>query len=561
MFYWIQTYLTKHFKWILAILVVVMIISFVFTIGNFSPLGGNSGPSYQEQPFLGYDLNSAADQEEIFGAGQISLSLIYPSYFGQPSGEQVQDYSLSRTALLYIANQIGLPGPNKEEFKAHVQKLTGFMDFTTQAFDQTRFTAFVDSLKASGLTEAYVTNIIEDDFRMNKTREILQGPGHILPFEAINAAQTTNTEWTLETAKINYVDFSIDITPSEEDLSTYFENNNFRYLVDAKTKASYLLFDPSKQIDNDYQPEAGEISIHFFTNKARYQASAPTPKIISNEDGTIETPEAPEVTLDDVEQQVIEEIRLDRANKETQTIAEEFAYNLFDKNIENGSAEFAATISEAGLVIKPLVAYPQSTVIMQDGLTVQTLSQVFNLNEDRYYSDPIQNNDQYLVLIYEGEEASFTPVYADVQAQVKVDYLEGKKRKLFVEKGVEIKKAISEAIAGGDTFEAAAKAQNLAHAAFESFKRNAQSPEGLAQGLLVHLDSLNKGDLSDSVTTSTDGTIIYVVEKIVPEFNSDSEEIKTYLESQSGRVSNVESIIGDLMTQELSGTALAQEEI
>jgi hypothetical protein len=561
MFYWIQTYLTKHFKWILAILVVVMIISFVFTIGNFSPLGGNSGPSYQEQPFLGYDLNSAADQEEIFGAGQISLSLIYPSYFGQPSGEQVQDYSLSRAALLYIANQIGLPGPNKEEFKAHVQKLTGFMDFTTQAFDQTRFTAFVDSLKASGLTEAYVTNIIEDDFRMNKTREILQGPGHILPFEAINAAQTTNTEWTLETAKINYVDFSIDITPSEEDLSTYFENNNFRYLVDAKTKASYLLFDPSKQIDNDYQPEAGEISIHFFTNKARYQASAPTPKIISNEDGTIETPEAPEVTLDDVEQQVIEEIRLDRANKETQTIAEEFAYNLFDKNIENGSAEFAATISEAGLVIKPLVAYPQSTVIMQDGLTVQTLSQVFNLNEDRYYSDPIQNNDQYLVLIYEGEEASFTPVYADVQAQVKVDYLEGKKRKLFVEKGVEIKKAISEAIAGGDTFEAAAKSQNLAHAAFESFKRNAQSPEGLAQGLLVHLDSLNKGDLSDSVTTSTDGTIIYVVEKIVPEFNSDSEEIKTYLESQSGRVSNVESIIGDLMTQELSGTALAQEEI
>jgi hypothetical protein len=561
MFYWIQTYLTKHFKWILAILVVVMIISFVFTIGNFSPLGGNSGPSYQEQPFLGYDLNSAADQEEIYGAGQISLSLIYPSYFGQPSGEQVQDYSLSRVALLHIANQIGLPGPNKEEFKAHVQKLTGFMDFTTQAFDQTRFTAFVDSLKASGLTEAYVTNIIEDDFRMNKTRKILQGPGHILPFEAINAAQTTNTEWTLETAKINYVDFSIDITPSEEDLSTYFENNNFRYLVDAKTKASYLLFDPSKQIDNDYQPEAGEISIHFFTNKARYQASAPTPKIISNEDGTIETPEAPEVTLDDVEQQVIEEIRLDRANKETQTIAEEFAYNLFDKNIENGSAEFAATISEAGLVIKPLVAYPQSTVIMQDGLTVQTLSQVFNLNEDRYYSDPIQNNDQYLVLIYEGEEASFTPVHADVQAQVKVDYLEGKKRELFVEKGVEIKKAISEAIAGGDTFEAAAKSQNLAHAAFESFKRNAQSPEGLAQGLLVHLDSLNKGDLSDSVTTSTDGTIIYVVEKIVPEFNSDSEEIKTYLESQSGRVSNVESIIGDLMTQELSGTALAQEEI
>jgi peptidyl-prolyl cis-trans isomerase D len=561
MFYWIQTYLTKHFKWILVILLFTMIISFVFTIGNFSPLGGGNGPKYREQPFLGYDLSSAKDQEKIFGAGQISLSLIYPSYFGQPSGGQVQDYSLSRVAFLHIADEIGLPGPTKEEFKAHVQKLTGFMDFSTQGFDQTRFTAFVDSLKAGGLTEAYVTNIIEDDFRINKLRDILQGPNHILPFEATNAAQATNTEWTLETAKINYVDFSIDIAPSEEDLNTYFENNKFRYLVDAKTKASYILFDPNKQIDNEYQPEAGEKSIHFFTNKARYQTAVPTPKIITNDDGTIETPEAPEVTLADVEPQIIQELRLARANKETQKIAGDFAYHLFDKEIENGSAEFEAAIAAAGVSLKSLVSYPRSTVIMQDGLTVQTLNQVFGLNDSRYYSDPIQNNNKYVVLIYQGEEAAYTPEYPEVQEKVKADYLEGKKREMFVEKGAEIKKAISNAMTGGDTFEAAAKAQNLDHAAFDSFKRAQQIPEGLAQGLLAHLDSLNKGDLSDSVITSTDGTIIFVVEKIVPELNSDSEELKTYLESQSGRVSNVEPIISDFMTRELTGTALAREEI
>ncbi|MDA1066587.1 MAG: hypothetical protein O3C43_08805 [Verrucomicrobia bacterium] len=538
-----------------------MIVSFVFTIGNFSPIGPGSGPRYQEQPFLGYDLSLAKDQEEIFGAGQISLSLVYPSFFGQPSGGQIQDYSLSRVAFLHIADEIGLPGPTKEEFKAHVQQLTGFMDFSTQGFDQSRFNAFVDSLKAGGLTEAYVTKIIEDDFRMNKLREILQGPSHILPFEAINAAQASNTEWTLETAKTNYVDFTIEIEPAEEDLNTYFENNKFRYLVDAKTKASYILFDPRKQIDNEYEPEAGEKSIHFFTNKARYQAAVPKPKIITNEDGTIETPEAPEVTLADVETQIIEELRLNRANKEAQIIAEEFAYHLFDKDIQNGSPEFEAALSEAGLELRPLVSYPQSTVIMQDGLTIQTLSHVFNLNDDRYYSDPLQNNDNYVVLIYQGEEAAYTPDYAEVQAQVKADYIEGKKRELFVEKGVEIKKAIAGSMARGDTFEASAKAQNLTHAVFESFKRNAQTPEGLAQGLLAHLDNLNKGDLSDSVTTSTDGTIIYVVEKVVPEFDSDSEEIKTYLDSQAGRVSNVESIIGDLMTKALSGTALAQEEI
>ena len=545
----------------MVLLLAVIIVAFVFTIGNFSPLGQGSGPSYQKQPFFGYDLSLSRDQEEIFGSGQISLSLIYPSYFGQPSGAQVQDYSLSRVAFLHIADEIGLPGPNKEEFKAHVQKLTGFMDFSTQAFDQTRFNTFVDTLKAGGLTEAYVTNIIEDDFRMNKLRELLQGPSHILPFEAVNAAQASNTDWTLETAKINYVDFTVEIEPTEEELNTYFENNKFKYLVDAKAKVSYIVFDPSKHIDSEYEPEAGEKSIHFFSNKARYQAAAPKPKIITNEDGTIETPEAPEVTLADVETQIIEELRLDQADKKTQNIAAEFAYHLFDKDIQNGSAEFEAALSEAGLFLKPLVSYPQSTVIMQDGLSIQTLSHVFNLNDDRYYSDPLQNNDQYVILIYQGEEAAYSPEYDEVQAQVKVDFIEGKKREMFVEKGVEIKKTIAGAMAGGDSFEEAAKALNMAHANFESFKRNAQSPEGLAQGLLAHLDNLNKGDLSDSVTTSTDGTIIYVVEKVVPELEPDSEEIKTYLNSQAGRVSNVESIIGDLMTQALSGTALAQEEI
>ena len=51
----------------LVLLLAVMIVSFVFTIGNFSPFGGQGGARYKEQPFLSYDLSSARDQQEIFG--------------------------------------------------------------------------------------------------------------------------------------------------------------------------------------------------------------------------------------------------------------------------------------------------------------------------------------------------------------------------------------------------------------------------------------------------------------------------------------------------------------
>lgn len=559
MFYWIQTYLTKHFKWILFILLAVMIVSFVFTIGNFSPLGGSGGQRYKEQPFLSYDLSSAKDQQEIFGRGQTSLSLNYPSFFGPPSEAVVQDYSLSRVAFLHLADQIGLPKPTDDEFKEYVQSLTAFMNYSTQEFDQSRFTAFIDSLTASGLTEAYVTSIIEEDYRMNKVREMLQGPGHILPFEAIHGAQMQNTEWTLETGRMSYVEFNAEIVPSEEELLTYFHNNEFRYEIPTKNKAGYIVFDPRDYIDLDYQPEPGEKSIHFFTNKARYQAAIPTPEPIKKEDGTTETPEAPEVTLEEVEEQVISEIRLERAKKEAQKVAEEFAYNLFDKEIKNGGPAFEAALSKAGKELKELVPYPESAVIMQDGLTEETLRQVFRLNATRYYSDPIQNKEIFVILIYQGEIEPYTPELPEVRAQVVTDFTEEKKRALFIEQGKEIREAVSAAVNAGESFESAAKAQGLTHKGFESFTRAGAPPEGLNQNLLNQLDNLNEGDVSDWIATETDGNLVYAAKKVIPDYESDAEEVKAYLESQNLSGSNVELVMREFLTQALSQTVFGRD--
>ena len=203
--------------------------------------------------------------------------------------------------------------------------------------------------------------------------------------------------------------------------------------------------------------------------------------------------------------------------------------------------------------------YPQSAVIMQDGLTTQTLSQVFRLNEDRYYSDPIQNNDQYIVLIYQGEEASYTPEFSAVQVRVTADLVEEKKRASFIEKGEGLKKALTTSIAEGSSFEEAAKSLELTYATFDSFKRNESSPEGFSQDLLVQLDNLSEGDISNWITNATSGTFVYAKTKSVPAYDEDSEEVKTYLDSQSGRVSNVDSFVRDILTEALAQTSLAPE--
>lgn len=542
----------------MVLLLGVMIVAFVFTIGNFSPWG-NNGPTVRSQPFLSHDLSTAQGSEAVFGRGQLSLTLIYPSFFGPPSESMVVDYSLSRAGFLHMADQIGLPGPTKDQLKEHIQGLNGFMDFSTQAFDQTRFSAFVSSLETTGLTEAYLTSVLKDDYRVQKLQELLGGPGYILPVEAIHATQDENTEWTLETARLAYNEFQVEIEPTQEELESFYTNNSFRYAVDTRAKASYLKFDPADYVDNEYSPEAGEKSIHFFTNKARYQAAIPAPAPIEKEDGTTETPQAPEVTLTDVEDQVIEEIRNDRANKKAQEVAEAFAYKLFDSEIENGSEAFDTAISEASLALKELVPYPQSAVIMQDGLTNQTLGQVFNLNDSRYFSDPIQNGNEYVILIYQGEEPAYTPELPEVLAQVTSDYIEEQKRAKFTENGAAIKEAVQKALADGQSFADAAKAQNLTHQTFEAFKKNATPPTGFGADLVPQLDNLNESDVSDWVTTATEGVLVFAVKKSVPELTTESEEVIAYLERQKASTSNVQFIMQEMMAEALSGTQFAQE--
>ena len=558
MFYWIQTYLTKHFKWLIIALLAVVIVSFVFTIGNFSPLGGG-GRRYVSQPFFGYDLSSEKDTQEIFGRGRTSISIHLPYYASNQ--DVLQTFSLTRIALLHLANTIGLPGPTHEEFKAYVRSLPAFMNYSTQEFDESRYTAFLDSLSNAGLSEELVTQVLKEDIIIDKMRNLLKGPGHMLPYEALQTAMQNDTEWDLQTASLEYASFKPEVSPTREELETYFGQNKFRYIIPAKTNASFLPFDPAKFIDETYQPDDGEKNVHFFTNKARYQADMPNPEPVENEDGATDTPEVPEVTLDQVEEKVIQELRLEKASKMAQQTAEDFAYNLFDKAIENGSEALAEAISAAELELKPLEPYGQNSVAPQQGLSIESLNQVFRLDESRYYSDPIQDGDTFVVFIYQGQIAERTPKLDEVVDQVTADVAENTRRKKFVEKGNDLKTEIESALAAGESYETAATARELAFKSFEKFKQSDPAPEGLTSGATNQLESLEAGQVSNWVSDESQGVLVFAARKSVPDYTLADEEVQTVINSQTKVLSsrNVDPIINELLDRELVGTAFRSE--
>ena len=557
MFYWIQTYLTRHFKWLIVILLAVLIVSFVFTIGNFSPLGGG-GRRYVDQPFFGYDLSSEKDASDIFNRGRVSLSINIPFYADNP--EFMQMYSLTRIALLHQADLIGLPGPSKEEFSAFVRSLPAFMDFSTQEFDESRYTAFLDSLSNSSLSEMLVTRVLQEDFKIDRMRNLLQGPGHMLPHEALETAKQNDTVWDLHTASLPYASFNPEVSPSREELESYFTRNAFRYLIPAKTEAGFLRFDPVNFIDETYQPDDGEKQIHFVTNKARYQADMPPPEPVEGEDDSAEspeTPETPEVTLDQVEDKVIGELRLEKASKDAQSAAEEFAYYLFDQEIENGSVAFTDAIAAEGLELVPLEPYGEGSVASQMGLGPETLNQVFRLNESRYFSDPIQEGDQFVILIYRGRIPERAPTLDEVIDRVTADLGEEIRREKFVAKGQSLKEEIEAALEAGESFTDAASGRELELASFEEYKQSDPAPDGLNPGARNQLEGLEEGEVSNWVADPTNGTLVFAARKLVPDYTLADEPVQTVIKSQSRVLSsrNVDPIISELLDRELADTA------
>ena len=557
MFYWIQTYLTRHYKWLIVILLAVLIVSFVFTIGNFSPLGGG-GPRYIDQPFFGYDLSKEMDASDIFNRGRISLSINLPFY--ADNAEFLQTYSLTRIALLHQAELIGLPDASPEEFTEFVRSLPAFMDFTTQEFDRSRYSAFLDSLQNASLSEALVTQVLQEDIKIEKLRQLLEGPGHMLPHEALQTAKQNDTEWDLQTGTMEYAAFKPEVSPSQEELESYFNQNAFRYIIPAKTEAGFLRFDPANFVDETFQPDDGAKQIHFVTNKARYQADMPPPEPAQEEGGDSEsgeTPETPEVTLEQVEEKVIEELRLEQATKRAQTVAEEFAYSLFDQAIENGSDAFAQAIAAEGLELLSLEPYDQTSVAPQSGLVPETLTKVFRLNESRYFSDPIQDGDHFVILIYQGRIAERAPPLTEVQNRVTADLEEELRREKFVAKGKSLKSEIEAALEAGETFEAVSAARELSVASFDAFKQSDPAPEGLSAGAINQLQSLEEGEVSNWVTDSANGTLVFVARKSVPDYSPTDEPVQTVIASQAKAVSarNLDPMISEILERELANTA------
>lgn len=515
---WIQTTFQHHFRSIFAVLLALIIVSFVFTIGA-SPGLGRAERGKIARPYFDLNLGAVEDTQRLLGDASLSayLNLGYSGI----DNEQLQQYALQRYAALYLANQLHLAGPNATELSEFLKKLRIFSGQNGE-FDPQAYARFRDSLKTNPrLREADITRVLSDDYRADRVQKLFAGPGYVLPTDVKMQLERADTSWTLKVATLDTESFKPSINPTDEQLKKYFEDNTARYTVPPRFKGSYVEI-PAANFLGQISVTEAEVKSYYDANPARFPnpAKAEAPKdAAAKKDAAVDAAANYAAVKSAVETQ----LKLERARQAANKAAADLTVVLFEKKIT--PATLGALLAERKLSPKPLTPFARNEGPIELGGSMEASREAFKLAADRFFSDAVSTPNGAAVLFYEDTIASRTPALSEVKARVSSDYSEDEKRKRLVDLGRTLKGAIESKVKGGEAFNKAVEAAAAANSVKMESKDIAPftlrtPPQDLDYSVYGTLEQLDKGTVSNLTLAGPKGFIVYAADKKVPDLSA-----------------------------------------
>lgn len=501
---WIQNITQKHNKVLFGLLLIIIIIAFVFTIGNF---GGGAGPSRNRadaRSFYGYDLNNSNVVSALQQSTMLSMALSADR--ARLDRQRVQSASLNRAVMLYLARQLQIPEPDADALKAYVKTIPAFRNPLNGNFDAAAMQRFRDQMTSQPGGEDLLNRVLREDFRIDRVAELLSGPGYVQPLIATMEYQRQQTEWSLELAEFPREGFTPDIDESTEALKAFYEQRKARYEIPPHLVVKAVQFSSADQLSKVQEvPSEATLQRYLEEHMADFRA---------------EDAEADPV-LADIREAVREAWTQQQAHNLALNVASEFAMVLYeadyDKDLSYDSPRVTQLIENSGASVRTLEPFDPQNPTDQQGFSAAELSQAAIVTEADFYSDAIETEDGGVIFLYQSTIAAQEPAWEDVRESVLLDYREAEMDKFYNERAHELADLIKEAVANGQTFAEAVQAQGLNLVEVEAFKLSGQRPPQLNYFLVDALGDLDAGAITEPITYGEVATIMHVASKSVPE--------------------------------------------
>jgi peptidyl-prolyl cis-trans isomerase D len=501
---WIQRTFQHHFRLLFAILLVVMVIPFLFTIGS-TPGIGRPEHKTASRDFFGHNLMSRDDNTQLVSDTRISAEL---QYGAGATADQIQFYMLQRVAAKHLADELHLPEPSPTDITTYIKTLHLFAGPDGQ-FDVTRYDDFRSSLKTgSSVTEGDIARVIADDVRMIRVQRLIAGPGFVLPTDVKDILVKGDTLWTLSTVTAEYASFAPDISLSDTEVNKFFSDNTFRYTIAPRAVVDAVEF-PASQFEAEATVSDDEVRALYDSNPARFPkpAAAKGPAVSTDASKDYEA----------VKAQVRAVAIAEKSRQLAVKAASDLAYALYEGRVSRDAIDpFLAAHKAKAVSLAPFTAQDGPAEL---GADKQIASAAFQLGADRFYSEGLPSPEGAVVLIWRELLPSRQPALAEIRAKVTADAVDNQRRIRFVEFGRSLKAGIIRRLKEGTAFPAAAQEAagptKVEVKSYPAFTLRAQ-PKDIDRSILGTLDDLDKGSVSDMEATADKGVLVYAADKKLP---------------------------------------------
>ena len=549
---WIQRYFHKHFKFVFLLVLAAMAIPLIVI---FSPSSGAGrvGGKLNERPFFNVNLGNEEQASRLFTDGTLSAQL--RAGYNALEGAQLQHYALQRVAGLAVADELHLPAPTTDQVANYVATLRAFQNESGQ-FDQRKYTAFGDSLKASkGYTIADGNRVLRDDTRLELLRKVISGPGYVLAQDVRQQLIRSDSTWTVQVATVDYAAFNPVIPAGDEALKKFYEENSFRYEVPVRPRLSYVEF-KGEEFMPPGSPTEADLRAFYNANLTSFPVPAASSPNGSPDTDKKAVPDAPGDSFTKVRTQVETALKNSVSARFAVKAANDLTVALYDKKLAANSPELAEFLAAQHRPAMPIAPFAPDTPPANMPWLANYAEQISKLTKERFFTDPLPTSNSFVILLWNDTLPAYKPIFAEVRERVAADYKDGEKRRLFIERGRALRAQLQAAAKSGPAaFGSVAAAEKLPVKSYANFTLG-KPPQDLPYTVLGALRTLEAGDVSEMVATGDQGILVYTQEKKLPDLSPGNPR---YTELQKQLMlftagTNQNTFLGELVESELKKT-------
>jgi hypothetical protein len=506
--------------------------------------------------YLGLDLN---DPQAI---QQVNNAVIFTnqSLSTNPTEDQAELDLLKseRLALTQLANEWQIPEATPKQVEDYLHSLPVFHDAEGN-FSPIAYTAFRDSIQAAEPAKRdLAVTTINENCRLERVRQILGGPGYVLPALAQATAGLNKLTLDLDLTTLDFTKFEPTVGEVKDDvLQAIFEKtpDNFKKAAQARLSFAKVpaaaIADPTAAQLHDYAVAHKDAFPNIQPDKLSAQDKAAVAEAWSSEQKA-------------------------QAEKDAGDTAMKFARELFDLKAARNSPEFAALLKKYNLTLQALPLLEQGKPAPADSpVPDNTLQQVaFSELSAQQPFAPVQLTDGAGIVFLDEAIPGRAQTFAEAKDAVKAVYIQQQKVIQFTAHAQTVRDAIAKAVAEGKTFAEAAAAQGLTAKNYPDVSDEAindtlmstqysaadkSTPEGplaaMGQSVLMALGepskttgmplfmTLQPNQVSPLIPANDVGVIFYVKSRVMPVVATDSPEIKRTNEALKTDESNRGSML------------------